>query len=56
MKLLIQKERKAVSPAIATLLLIAITVFGAGITLSFIDWRTGRVSPSIIAHVINNLL
>ena len=31
-------------------------VFGAGITLSFIDWRTGRVSPSIIAHVINNLL
>ena len=31
-------------------------VFGAGITLSFIDYKTGRVSPSIIAHVINNLL
>ena len=31
-------------------------VFGAGITLMFIDWKTGRVSPSILAHVINNLL
>lgn len=31
-------------------------IFGAGLTLAFIDYRTGRVSPSIIAHVINNLL
>jgi membrane protease YdiL (CAAX protease family) len=31
-------------------------VFGAGITLAFIDWKTGRVSPSIVGHVINNLL
>lgn len=31
-------------------------IFGAGITLAFIDWKTGRVSPSILAHVINNLL
>ncbi len=31
-------------------------VFGAGVTLAFIDWKTGRVSPSILAHMVNNLL
>ena len=31
-------------------------IFGAGLTLAFIDYKTGRVSPSIIGHVINNLL
>ena len=31
-------------------------VFGAGVTLAVVDWKAQRVSPSIIAHVINNLL
>lgn len=29
-------------------------VLGAGITLAYIAWATGRVSPTILAHVANN--
>ena len=31
-----------------------VIVFGAFSTLAFISWHTGRVSPVMIAHVVNN--